>query len=371
MTTDLSRTIQILRFGGCIILTFGFWGMAHPAATMADETVDPEDKPVERAKFYRSPEERREAGLGTPVTEWLTFYGLLEAEFEYSNTRYRAGNRFVEDSDTEVIQLGLEAEFTEWLLGEFVIELENDRKLRTIIDEGVLAFEFDTWAVKAGVLNLDFGEYYSHFVTGPLLEFGETRKWGVAVERELNDRIDFLGYTFETEGKQASGDLGWGAGLEWVSDSESIRVGAGYMSDLRESDDLIGEEDYATPTRVPAWNMFALIGFDSFEITTEVVAATDYFELEDERIRPRSYNLEFAYFVNYDFQVSTRLEHSKNLLDEPEWQSGLAVTWLFGNHLILSIDYLYGRFDKPPVIEEDEEYLKRRELIAAQIGFEF
>ena len=102
--------------------------------------------------------------------------------------------------------------------------------------------------------------------------------------------------------------------------------------------------------------MFALVGFDSFELTAEVVAATDTFILEDERMRPRAYNLELAYFLNYDFQIATRIEHSRDLVDEPEWQSGLAVTWLFGKHLILSVDYLHGSFESPQFFEEEEEY---------------
>ena len=336
-----------------------------------EEDGDLDSEPVERAKFYISPEERREAGLGTPVTDWLTFYGLLEAEYEYEKHKYLDGGNFSEDFDTEVIQIGLEAEFTEWLLAEFVLEIEQDRKLRTFVDEGLIAFEFDTWAIKAGVQNLDFGEYYSHFVTGPLLEFGETRKWTLTGEREINESLDVLAYTFENEGVLEGGDLGWGVSMEWTSEDESIRVGTGYMSDLRQSDDFFGEEDYANATNVPGWNMYALMGFESFEITAEVVAATDHFRVEESHMRPQSYNLELGYFVNYDFQVAGRVEYSKELLDEPEWQSGVAITWLFGKHLILSVDYLHGTYKTPLEIEEDEEYTKSRNLIAAQVGFEF
>ena len=34
----------------------------------------------ERASNYRTREERREAGLGTELTDWLVFSGLVEAE---------------------------------------------------------------------------------------------------------------------------------------------------------------------------------------------------------------------------------------------------------------------------------------------------
>lgn len=251
------------------------------------------------------------------------------------------------------------------------MDVEQDRKLRTVLDEGALDFDFDTWSVKFGIQNLDFGEYYSHFVSGPLLEFGETRKWAVAIERELTDSLDFVGYSFDNEDARATVDLGWGAAVEWVSESESFRFGTGYLSDLRQSDVLFREEDYANTSAVPGWNLYALAGFESFEITAELVTATDYFNNEESRLLPQAYNLELAYFVNYDFQFATRVEYGRDLVDEPEWQTGLSITWLFGKHLILSVDYLYGTYKTPLEIEENEPYVKRRNLIATQVGFEF
>jgi hypothetical protein len=82
-----------------------------------EDSEDPDDF-KEPARFYRSPEERREAGLGTPLSEWLTFYGLLEAEYEYSKNWFRDGFSAGQYEDTETLQIGLEAEFTEWLLSK-------------------------------------------------------------------------------------------------------------------------------------------------------------------------------------------------------------------------------------------------------------
>ena len=354
------------------IVVLGFLHISTSLAFPQISTIEaPEEKDVEPARFYRSPEERREAGLGTPITDWLTFFGLLEAEYEYSRVKYRDGNTLKEYFDTEAVQIGLEAEFTDKWFGEFVFEIEHDQKFRSFLDEGVIALEMDDSAIKFGILNLDFGEYYSHFVIGPALEFGETRKWALAYEKELTENIEAIAYTFDNEGSNISSDLGWGIAAEWVSEDEAFRVGTGLLSDLRQSDDFFLEEDYANATNVPGWSMYALFGFDSYEITAEVVTATDYFTIEDDRMRPQAYNLELAYFINYDFQIAARLEHNKDLIDEPERRSGLAITWLFGDHLILSVDYLYGTFEKPVFFEEEEEYLKSLNQIAAQVGFEF
>ena len=336
-----------------------------------DEADSADDDELEPVQFYRSPEERREAGLGTKLTDWLTFYGLLEGEIEYAKDKYLDRSTFSQDEDTEAIQIGLEADFNEWLFGEFVLEIENDRKIRTLVDEGVLALEFDTWAIKGGIMNLDFGEYYSHLVTGPLLEFGETRKWTLAFEQELNNSTDVVVYSFEKESVLANEDIGWGASFEWVSEDEAIRVGGGYLSDVRESDDFYREEDYATANDVSAWNMYAMAGFESFEVTAEIVESIDHFLVEEERFRPRSYNLELAYFVTENLQIAGRVEHAKDLVEEPEWQTGVGITWLAMEHLLISVDYLHGDFESPLEIEEDEEYLKNRKIFAAQVAIEF
>lgn len=341
------------------------------APLQSDEVDASGEEELEPVQFYRSPEERREAGLGTKLTDWLTFYGLLEAEVEYEKDKFRDRSTFSQDEDTEAIQIGLEAEFNDWLFGEFVLEVENDRKVRTLVDEGVLALEFDTWAIKGGIMNLDFGEYYSHLVTGPLLEFGETRKWTLAFEQELNDFTDVVVYGFEKESILAKDNLGWGASFEWVSEDESIRIGGGYLSDVRESDDFFREEDYATAHDVAAWNFYAMAGFESFEITAEIVESIDHFLVEEDRFRPRSYNLELAYFLNENLQIAGRIEHTQELIEEPEWQTGIGVTWLAMEHLLIAVDYLHGDFETPLEIEEDEAYLKNREIIAAQVAIEF
>lgn len=47
----------------------------------AEEDNDPDNL------FYKSPEERREAGLGQKINDWLTISALLEIEREQQRTR--------------------------------------------------------------------------------------------------------------------------------------------------------------------------------------------------------------------------------------------------------------------------------------------
>ena len=352
--------------GGISVLSPSLFSSNDPP-----EQTEENKELVEQAAFYRSPEERREAGLGTPITEWLTFYGLVEGEYEYEKEKFRDGFSFSEDLHTQAIQIGLEAEFNEWIFGEFVYEIEHDRKWRSILEEAILEFDFDTWAIKAGVQYVQFGEYYSYFVTGPMLEVGETRNPSIMIDRELNEQTELTLYLFDEDGIYARHNPGWGAAIEWASEDESVRFGSGIISNIAQSDDFQDEEDYLTPVEVPGWNFYALAGFDTFEVTVEGVVATGYFELEEERLRPEAYNAEIAYFLKDEFQLGARLEYSRDLIDEPDWQYGVVATWRAGQHFLVSVDYLHGSYNTPLVIEEDEEYLKTRHIISAQVALEF
>ena len=48
--------------------------------------------------------------------------------------------------------------------------------------------------LEAGQLYIPFGEFYSYFVTGPILEFGATRGYALVADYELSDAIDVFAY---------------------------------------------------------------------------------------------------------------------------------------------------------------------------------
>jgi hypothetical protein len=102
-------------------------------------------------RIYRNPEERREAGLGTELTDWLTFSGLFELEKNYTQFKY--------DNAIDIGEAG----------------------------------------IQLGKLNLPFGEYYSHFVTGPLLEFGETRKNAIIFDYGITDGLEVSVFAFDSD----------------------------------------------------------------------------------------------------------------------------------------------------------------------------
>lgn len=142
-------------------------------ATHLGETTP--DASEDEARLFTTPEEKREAGRRTEITPWLTAYGLVEAEFFYEDYDIDRGRD--DDSgryDVTTVQLGLVADLFELAEVEAVIEYDSNEGT-TKFDEAFVAIERDRWALSAGRLYTPFGVYFSRFVSGPLIEFGETR----------------------------------------------------------------------------------------------------------------------------------------------------------------------------------------------------
>ena len=162
------------------------------------------------------------------MTDWLLFSGLVEIEKEYKKNNFSNGLERTEDGDIiPTVQIGLDFTFTDWLEAEFIYEAEYDRRFRDQIDEGLIALNLGKWGVNFGRQFPAFGEYYSHFVTGPLLEFGEIRKTSVIVDYSFNDQVEVSGFIFEGDidkvGNYKEND--WGLSFEYVSENEAIRFG--------------------------------------------------------------------------------------------------------------------------------------------------
>ncbi|QMU60987.1 MAG: LbtU family siderophore porin [Gammaproteobacteria bacterium] len=331
------------------------------------------------ARIYRSPEERREAGLGTALTDWLKFSGLLEIEKEYFEDNFKNDKKIREYGDTTpALQFTFELSFTEWFGAELVYELEYDNNQKDgKWDEAFVFFDFENigLGIEAGRVSAPFGEYYSHFITGPMLEFSETIKNGVIVDYSIYEAFEFSLFVIDSdvEKQNKSSEYDWGALLEYVSNNENIRFGLGYLSDLSESDErFLRDENYFYQERVSAWNAFVLFGFNKFEITTEITQAANRFkEFDNQEDRPEAYNIEFAYFPNPNLQFAIRYEGSEEFSEEPGKQYGMNVTWRPAKRINLSLDYLHGEYKNNFVFDDDDNELNDRDLVAVQFSIEF
>ncbi len=161
--------------------------------------------------------------------------------------------------------------------------------------------------------------------------------------------------------------------IEYASKDESMRIGAGYISDLAESqDELLFDFNNNFLRRVPAWNAYAMVGLPPFEFTTEVVRAAKTFkEFPENANQPFAYNIELAYFPVNFFQVAVRVEHTEKFEGNPEWQYGLSATLAPWDTITLSADYLYGRYNKGFVLDDFDNAQKSHHLAALQLTWGF
>jgi len=371
------QTAELKLFIGLIFLVSGEPVLAEIA--IAEETesdFEPASTSLLRpTRIYSTPEERREAGIGTELTQWLKFSGLVEVEKEFFKKEQTSG---IETSNSGrpsyTIQLGFHITPTEWFEAEIIYELENEKTNYTQLDEATLSADFEPWGIQAGMQNLPFGEYYSHFVTGPMIEFGEVREPSMIIDYSFNDSIEVATYLFQSDYNQSrSRDIDWGISIEIQTSDEAIRFGGSFISDLAETDNpLLEVTDNIIQNEVWGWSAHARAGFSNFEITVETVRAhNEFLDLDDNANKPVAYNFEIAYFPINTIQIAMRIERSRELSDNPESRIGIGVLWRFANNYNFSIDYLYGRYKSNFAFDDNDNELRKIQQVGAQFGMEF
>ena len=344
-------------------------------APVADDIAD--GQAGHQARIYRSPEERREAGIGYQLTDWLKIAGLFELEREETDEHFQQGGT-VKDKPrpTQNLQLGLDLSIGESLEAEVVIETEKEERSRTLVDEALISWELGDWGITVGRHYVPFGEYYSHFIVGPMLEFGETRGTALEVDVDLGEQFELGAYLLESDvnTRKKSNHLDWGVAVEWLSEDESIRLGASYLSDLGESEEGLLHDDFddVYRRRVGAWSAYALLGWQHWEVTAEIVRATGSFaEFDRNANRPWAYNFELAYFPWHKAQLSLRYEAARELAEAADKAYGIALTWLPWERVSLAVEYLRAEYH-PGAAEDDEGHsLNDSDTVAVQLVIEF
>jgi len=324
---------------------------------------------------YHTPEERREAGLGIKATPWLSLSTLLEVEATNDRTRPvgHTSERWSSDITTTgqavpSVMLGAH------LKAEIVLEWE-DAGEGLVVDEGSLVFSEDGWDVSLGRLYLPFGIYYSHFVTGPVIEFAESRAGALQLDVELGNRFEAAVYTFHHSAKdevRGGGAWDWGASLEGKSEDERYVLGLGYLSGLASPNGTgLGNPEDSAAESAGAWNAYALARFGSWEATFETVITEPLLtDMDDGGHRAWSANFETALFVGDQWELAARIEHSREVRGAPKRQFGLAATWRANRYTSLSCDFLAGS-DATGFQDDSGRLLERRDTIAARIAVEF
>lgn len=325
-------------------------------------------------RLYTTREERREAGTRYSITDWLSVFALLELEYDRHRLDIVNGSSSADDQFAETLEVGFEFEPLSWLKAELIYEYDGESNTLTL-DEALAAAEAADFELELGKLYVPFGVYYSNFITGPLLEFGETRARAASLSYGPDDLLDVtaFGYLGKAGPAGTSGhDVDWGFAVE-ASPFEYGTFGLSYLSDLADSDErLLEDNDNEYERRVDGLGAYAVLGYENIEVTLEFIGALKRFrELDADRARPRAWNLELAYFPDNALEWAVRLEGSQELEDAPRFRAGIAAAWRFANAASLQVEYLRGEFAPGLATDKDDRELDSIHQVAAQISFAF
>ncbi|MGJ8671047.1 MAG: LbtU family siderophore porin [Oceanococcus sp.] len=355
----------------CALLLSPFTSSAVQPVQETDLAAD-EDHLAQR---YRTREERREAGGTYELGGGFSLAGL--AELSRESIRYSAVDA-ASSRDTPREELSLEivleyAPENSVISAEAVWEYDSISE-KVLMDEAILALNFKSLEVEMGRYYVPFGEYFSSFVTGPLIEFAETRGKVLQLNYAPLENFELSPFVYQGRSlrmRDREQVLSWGAAFEWEV-NEALTLGASYLSNLADSDEeLLADEDNEWSRRVPALSTYVLMGAGAFEFSTEMVSATSSFpELEQNANRPFAWNSELGVSLSDYLSVSLRYETSKEIEDAPERRYGIAASLILPKTFV-TIEYLLADYASGFVEDEQDNELKASASIAAQISFTF
>ena len=344
---------------------------ACPVLASEPQTGQPGGEPMrlERlAESYKQPFAANET-----LPQWartLEISALLEIEASHVSP-YEG--KSTDDLILATAELGLTSQLNDWLAAgvsalyeQYETDLEIDTAYLKLANTEVSSF-----SLTGGQLYVPFGVYETNLVSDPLtLELGETRQ--VALQLGFEQGL-FSGslYAFkgdqQVKGKDRIG--GWGAmvALGQEAEDRTWSIGAGYINDLGDSDNLqdainasrvaAAELDPAVsidPTdRTPGWTINGLYRLGPLNLYAEYVAATDDFDplslaFQDHGARPAAWNLELGYsfsFFGHETTAALAYQGTREALALELPRERWLLGWRIGlvKHVSLGLEWAHDR----------------------------
>jgi hypothetical protein len=358
-------------------LSFALATALFPLLVMADSSRQPtEEINLDRSELT-DPADFREGDEenGIAITPWLSLFGEVELEWTRETLTPAGGGKKEQATETAAtFKLGFLVQ--PWSSGKLEVVLEYDTATDQLIaDEASIIVESAPWKLRAGKFYTPLGRYWDNFVTGPILDFGETRASGISLGYSADGMPDlsFMLYQGEADDQGSHAEaLDWAFSLE-SHPSENLSLGISYQSDLADSNDrLLYEYGNRFARKVGALSSYILWTTPEFELSLEGLGALNSFsELDSDRDRPMAWNLELMHPLPADLHLAWRLEGSRELEDQPEIQAGLALIWEPTEHASITLEYLHGKFKKGLANDDNDEPYRHVDTISAMLTIGF
>jgi len=321
------------------------WAMVHCSPVFASADEDSNGEVENDADAERPP---------------LLFYAEIEVEKSKHTTRLIGENDEVEQ-DGPIISGNF---IFDYLLNETSIllldyEVDVDEGLHGQVEELYLATDLESWALKLGRQAIPFGQPDSEFINESVLEFAEFNKTAVLTSFDLGAGFTLAGYAFDSSVDTRDDDhqLDGGALVSYSLENESLYFGLGYMSDLAEVRDSLGDIDRNTVLpRTAGLDLQLFYAYADWGLIMGHVEALDSVTLLEKPFnKPSATTLEVFYQPGNHWLLAGRIEHSRELEDFPERQHSILVRYAVDQHLSFGLEYQSSQFDAGHSNDDDIE----------------
>ncbi len=239
------------------------------------------------------------------INEHVKIGGLVEVEACKTD-----GYDGEDESDITLAtaELDIDISLHKFVSSHLVFLWEEDETEPVDIDEGYIYLgntEFFPVYFQVGKLYVPFGNFESNMISDPLtLELGETRESAALLGIDSHG-FYAAAYAFNGDVDEAGDDneikcFGFNAGYAYESEDLSLDLGAGWINNIGDSEDLKDILPSEIDDYVPGWTAHLIVNWKALSLIGEYLAATDNFEnceleWKDKGAEPETWNLEGAY----------------------------------------------------------------------------
>ncbi len=312
---------------------------------------------VEAQEAAAEVEKMSESAPGLP--KGFQFGGVIEVEATNTETFAEADSS---DLALATIETYFDAQPFEYVSTHVQLIYEDDGNENINLDEAFATLgNTDIYPVYllAGKWAIPFGGFDTALSSDPLtLDLGETKEAAVLVGyTESGFTLEGYGYNGDTQ-QAGEGDhidqFGIAAGYAAEINGTAISVGAGYISNVADSDGLTTTLDNnagALRDYIDGWEMHGSIEHGPLLFYAGYMAAKDSFQLGEiafngQGAKPAAWNLEAAYvtdIIGKETILAATVQGTEESLAQglPETRYGGAVTIQIFDHAAVTAEYLH------------------------------
>lgn len=274
----------------------------------------------------------------------------------------RVGDTSEGDLTLATVELTVDAEVVNGVLGHLGLLWEEDDTEGSNLDEGYVTFgatETIPFYATGGKMYLPFGNFESVFISDPLtLEMAEINE-SAALLGYGNDWIDLNAGVFSGELEEDPEDNTIESGFASIAfmPGEAVVFGAYWLSDLLYT---AGFEDFANNAILAGYGyestggagIFLNAQIGSVALNAEYMTALEKLDPVAGGLLSSTYNLEASMPIFEKLSAGIKVEGSDDFYSDfvggdPEgkfadWQVGLVVSYEFNNNVTLSGEYLHA-----------------------------